>query len=536
MERRSVLIRGIQNVVVITLFVQEQVTQQIDPCYPASQPFDVPEDGIAVKHRTSHADETSEGTDQHDYLVAPVAMTRRMNQQQDKDETDRTEIQPCAEWPAHDQKSQTGNCREKQGIGRSSDPPFCVTGLTNHDHHGQNGADARGRNGTNSALGQYHSQQVVEKNGGEAPSNDQVKSSVRHDTHLSGHESRKTIRTKLKKYPLQAIKKQDSRPLPIFLDRQHVLSFQKKVLLQHNYKRMELLTPVQFSDYELIDCGDFEKLERFGKYITIRPEPQAVWSKVLPQKEWESRAHIRFVPVSSSKGEWKKLKTMPDQWEVSYALKNTVTGKSKTDPSITFRLGLTSFKHVGIFPEQAVNWDKIFTFLKNKPKAKFLNLFAYTGGASLAARAAGAEVTHVDSIKQVVTWANDNMQRSQLDNIRWLVDDALKFVKKDLRRGNHYQGIILDPPAFGHGPNGEKWKLEDNIKEMMESVLQVLDPREHLLILNAYSLGFSALVPENLLKPFAKKHGSQLDIGELYLEAASGVKLPLGVWGTLTKH
>lgn len=298
---------------------------------------------------------------------------------------------------------------------------------------------------------------------------------------------------------------------------------------------MQLLTPVQFSDYELIDCGDFEKLERFGKYITIRPEPQAVWPKVLSQKDWESRAHIRFVPMSSSKGEWKKLKTMPDQWEISYALKTSGKGKSDT-ADINFRLGLTSFKHVGVFPEQAVNWDKIFTFLKNKPKAKFLNLFAYTGGASLAARAAGAEVTHVDSIKQVVTWANDNMQRSQLDNIRWLVDDALKFVKKDIRRGNQYQGIILDPPAFGHGPNGEKWKLEDNIKEMMESVLQVLDPKEHLLILNAYSLGFSALVPENLLKPYAKKHGSQLDIGELYLEAVSGVKLPLGVWGSLTKQ
>src|SRR5690606_1537595 len=128
---------------------------------------------------------------------------------------------------------------------------------------------------------------------------------------------------------------------------------------------------------------------------------------------------------------------------------------------------------------QAVNWDKIYSFLCTKPKAKFLNLFAYTGGASIAARAAGADVTHVDSIKQVVTWANENMQKSNLDNIRWLVDDALKFVKKEIRRGKLYQGIILDPPAFGHGPNGAKWKLEDNIAEMISSVLQILDTKEH---------------------------------------------------------
>ncbi|MEO6301731.1 MAG: class I SAM-dependent methyltransferase, partial [Bacteroidia bacterium] len=233
---------------------------------------------------------------------------------------------------------------------------------------------------------------------------------------------------------------------------------------------MQLLTPTNFDDYELIDCGDFEKLERFGKYITIRPEPQAVWPKIYSNQEWEKQAHVKFIPRSSSSGEWKKFKQMPDQWTITYSPLNLV-----------FRLGLTSFKHVGIFPEQSVNWDKIHSFLKNKPKAKFLNLFAYTGGASIAAKAAGADVTHVDSIKQVVTWANENMKNSNLDNIRWLVDDALKFVNKEVRRGNFYQGIILDPPAFGHGPNGEKWKLEDNISEMITGVLQILDPKEHLL-------------------------------------------------------
>lgn len=305
---------------------------------------------------------------------------------------------------------------------------------------------------------------------------------------------------------------------------------------------MQLLSPSNFSDYELIDCGNFEKLERFGKYMTIRPEPQAVWPKIYSESEWEKMAHVKFMPRSSSSGDWKKFKQMPDQWEIKYTLgspnkesRNEKQESRNEKHELVFRLGLTAFKHVGIFPEQSVNWDKIYSFLHTKPKAKFLNLFAYTGGASLAARAAGADVTHVDSIKQVVTWANENMQKSNLDNIRWLVDDALKFVKKEMRRGNFYQGLILDPPAFGHGPAGEKWKLEDNIAEMMQGVLQIIDPKEHLLILNAYSLGFSALVPENLLNPFAQKHKSELSIGELYLEARSGVKLPLGVWGNLKK-
>lgn len=289
---------------------------------------------------------------------------------------------------------------------------------------------------------------------------------------------------------------------------------------------MDILSPEHWKDYELLDCGDFEKLERFGDFITIRPEPQAVWKKAWSNSDWEKQAHVRFVPRSSSSGDWKKLKKMPDQWIIEYHPLH-----------LKFRLGLTSFKHVGIFPEQAVNWDVIHASLKKMKaeRSKFLNLFAYTGGASIAAKAAGADVTHVDSIKQVVTWANENMTLSGLDNIRWMVDDALKFVKKEIRRGNKYQGIVLDPPAFGHGPNGEKWKLEDNIAEMMDSVLQIVDEKEHLLILNAYSLGFSALITENLFGGFAKQHHSNLSCGELFLPAKSGIKLPLGVWGRLTK-
>ena len=166
---------------------------------------------------------------------------------------------------------------------------------------------------------------------------------------------------------------------------------------------MELLTPTNWNDYELLDCGDFEKLERFGKFITIRPEPQAVWKKIYSEKEWEKLAHVKFVPKSSSSGDWKMLKTMPEQWTINYPL---------GDKEITLRLGLTAFKHVGVFPEQACNWDVIYNHLQGLDKPKFLNLFAYTGGASVAARAAGADVTHVDSIKQVVTWANENMQTS----------------------------------------------------------------------------------------------------------------------------
>ncbi|MES2836096.1 MAG: class I SAM-dependent methyltransferase [Bacteroidota bacterium] len=287
---------------------------------------------------------------------------------------------------------------------------------------------------------------------------------------------------------------------------------------------MLLLKPQHFADYELIDCGDFEKLERFGKVITIRPEPQAVWDKSLSEKEWEKQAHLKFIPKSSSSGEWKKLKPAQEQWKISYGF------EKDHKSSISFRLGLTSFKHVGVFPEQCSNWEYIFNSIKRlkTPTPKFLNLFAYTGGASLAAKAAGADVTHVDSIKQVVTWAKENQDLSNLDNIRWVVEDALKFVKREEKRGNKYNGIILDPPAFGHGPNGEKWKLEDNINEMIKGVLNLLNDSEHFLILNAYSLGFSSLILDNLLREKAKNN---LEIGELYLQATHGNKLPLGVFG-----
>jgi len=290
---------------------------------------------------------------------------------------------------------------------------------------------------------------------------------------------------------------------------------------------MFFLSPPNWKDYELIDCGDFEKLERFGKYIIIRPEPQALWAKKLSHSEWQKTAHVNFHQVGSHSGEWDKLKEIPDRWNINYAVKGQ---KAEGRRQLQFRLALTSFKHVGIFPEQAVNWDYISESisLMNVEKTKFLNLFAYTGAASLAAKSAGADVTHLDSVKQVVTWARENMELSGLKDIRWVVEDALKFVKREVKRGNKYHGIILDPPAFGNGPDGEKWHLENNIQEMMQNVFQLLDEKNHFLILNAYSLGFSSLIIENLLKGFAK---DKLESGELYLNSKTGWKLPLGVFG-----
>eukprot|EP01012_Entosiphon_sulcatum_P049122 TRINITY_DN67717_c0_g1_i1.p1 TRINITY_DN67717_c0_g1~~TRINITY_DN67717_c0_g1_i1.p1 ORF type:complete len:294 (+),score=34.32 TRINITY_DN67717_c0_g1_i1:29-910(+) len=287
---------------------------------------------------------------------------------------------------------------------------------------------------------------------------------------------------------------------------------------------IQLLAPTHWKDYELIDCGDFEKLERFGNVILIRPEPQAVWKKTLSEQDWKKTANIMFRGRSATSGEWvKKNQSIPDRWHVEY---------KNDEVAIKLRLGLTSFKHVGVFPEQAVNWDFISSSIKKfkTPQPKVLNLFAYTGAASLIANAAGADTTHVDSIKQVVTWANENQELSGLKDTRWMVEDALKFVKKELKRGKKYNGIILDPPAYGHGPNGEKWKLEDHIQEMMQDVVQLLDEKEHFLILNTYSLGFSSVIVENLIRtsfPAVKN----LETGELYLQATSGIKLPLGVFG-----
>lgn len=315
---------------------------------------------------------------------------------------------------------------------------------------------------------------------------------------------------------------------------------------------IELLTP-QWKDYELIDSGNFEKLERFGRYVTARPEPQAIWNKSLSDDEWKRRADAYFLrdKRNEERGEWRCKPQMAEQWFVEYGYKGL---------HLRMRLGLTSFKHVGIFPEQAENWNFIYDRVKclksktDRP-VKVLNLFAYTGGASLAACGAGAEVTHVDSVKQVVTWSRENMEASGLDGIRWIVEDALKFVRREVKRGKKYHGIILDPPAYGRGADGEKWILEENINEMLSLCGELLDESAgSFVVLNLYSMGLSALLARTAVQqlilggncasvnnstPPATRTGnasaesnklSGETTGELYFSDNSGKQLPLGVF------
>lgn len=291
---------------------------------------------------------------------------------------------------------------------------------------------------------------------------------------------------------------------------------------------MQVFTSDHWKDYELIDTGGLEKLERFGKYILIRPEPQAVWQKSLPEKEWEELSNARYKrskgvdPAKhefSEKGVWSLKPGIPEQWFIGYSYKAM---------KLTFRLGLTAFGHIGIFPEQANNWEYIYDFIISSHKPfKVLNLFAYTGGASLAAKAAGADVVHVDSVKPVIQWARDIMEASGLKDIRWVVEDALKFVKREVKRGNHYEGIILDPPAYGRGPEGEKWVLPDAIDEMVKLCSQLLESKYSLFMISLYSMGFSPLISDSLVKTHFGESG-QKEYGELVFTDRSGRILPLG--------
>lgn len=331
----------------------------------------------------------------------------------------------------------------------------------------------------------------------------------------------------------------------------------------------EQLTPA-FGDYELIDTGEFEKLERFGEFVTRRPEPQALWRRTLPEEEWRRMADASFLrdARSDERGEWRLRKGMPQRWTVDYGYGGM---------RLRMRLGLTSFKHVGIFPEQAANWNFIYDNCRAlgaggagcaekgacgqhaermaadvaKPGVsdtgcvsqrvaglptvpRVLNLFAYTGGATLAARAAGADVTHVDSVKQVVTWARENMELSGLEGVRWIVEDALKFVQREVRRGNRYHGIILDPPAYGRGANGEKWILEDNICEMLTSCAQLLEPQGAFLVLNLYSMGLSSTLARTAVRQ-AFGAPQQEQYGELCFTDRGDKQLPLGTYYRFTR-
>lgn len=294
----------------------------------------------------------------------------------------------------------------------------------------------------------------------------------------------------------------------------------------------EQLTP-DFRDYELIDTGNFEKLERFGRYVTRRPEPQAIWRPSLAEEEWRRLSDASFLrdARSDERGEWRLREGMPSRWTVEYRYRGM---------RLRMRLGLTSFKHVGIFPEQAANWDFIYDNClalggDGRTEApRVLNLFAYTGGATLAARAAGAGVTHVDSVKQVVTWARENMEQSGLEGVRWIVEDALKFVQREVRRGNCYDGIILDPPAYGRGANGEKWVLEEGIGEMLACCAQLLEPERAFLVLNLYSMGLSSTLARTAVRQaFGAPRTEQR--GELCFTDRGGKELPLGTYYRFTR-
>lgn len=296
--------------------------------------------------------------------------------------------------------------------------------------------------------------------------------------------------------------------------------------------------PQNWKDYELLDSGRGAKLERFGEYVLARPEPKALWDKSMSDAEWNRLAHTRFTPGAGfgkagkeDSGTWERLRNMPDQWWIRY----------NGGPKFSLRLGLTSFKHVGVFPEQAANWDYIFKqtsdiAAKTGSKPKVLNLFAYTGAASLAAKCAGADVTHLDSVRQVVTWAHENQDRSGLRDIRWVVEDAMKFAGREARRGNLYQGIILDPPAYGHGPDGEKWKLDECLFDMMKTVGKILAPGNSFLVLNLYSNGFSAILGETVVRQaFGLTSDTALESGELVIMDRFGKNLPLSIFVRLRR-
>lgn len=296
--------------------------------------------------------------------------------------------------------------------------------------------------------------------------------------------------------------------------------------------------PQNWKDYELLDSGKGAKLERFGEYVLARPEPKALWDKSMTDEEWNRLAHTRFTPGAGfgkagkeDSGTWERLRNMPDQWWIRY----------NGGPKFSLRLGLTSFKHVGVFPEQAANWDYIFKqtsdiAAKTGSKPKVLNLFAYTGAASLAAKCAGADVTHLDSVRQVVTWAHENQDRSGLRDIRWVVEDAMKFAGREARRGNLYQGIILDPPAYGHGPDGEKWKLDECLFDMMKTVGKILAPENSFLVLNLYSNGFSAILGETVVRQaFGLTSDTALESGELVIMDRFGKNLPLSIFVRLRR-
>lgn len=276
-----------------------------------------------------------------------------------------------------------------------------------------------------------------------------------------------------------------------------------------------------WKDYEVIDTSCGEKLERWGRYILLRPDPQVIWKTEKTVPEW-NRLNGHYHRSSKGGGEWEFFK-LPEEWTISYR-------------ELNFRLKPFSFKHTGLFPEQAVNWDWCSERIREAGRpVKVLNLFAYTGGATLAAASAGASVTHVDASKGMVTWAKENAAASHLEDapVRWLVDDCVKFVEREIRRGNKYDGIIMDPPSYGRGPKGEIWKIEESIYPFVELAAQLLSDDALFFLINSYTTGLQPAVLSYMLNTvIQKKRGGEVQSSEIGLPVSSnGLVLPCGATG-----
>mgnify|MGYP001602124588 CR=1 FL=1 len=274
------------------------------------------------------------------------------------------------------------------------------------------------------------------------------------------------------------------------------------------------------SEYELLDSGNLEKLERFGPYVLRRPDPQALWEPRQSSILWDTCD--AWFERKGEKGTWHFNKELPEGWEIPYG-------------GFTFLIRPTSFKHVGLFPEQIENWEWVA-----KQKAKnVLNLFAYTGGATLAVASVGASVTHVDASKTAVEWARKNAELSGLTDapVRWIVDDVMKFVHREIKRGTRYDGIILDPPAFGHGPKDELWKIEEDLVPLMQKCRELVSDTPTFVLMNGYASGYSHYAFEHLLEPLLKTHGGSVEGGELTIQEKESTRLlPAGIYARWTAN
>ncbi len=275
-----------------------------------------------------------------------------------------------------------------------------------------------------------------------------------------------------------------------------------------------------WKDYEVIDCSAGEKLERWGDYVLVRPDPQVIWDTPKSAKGWRNR-NAHYHRSNRGGGEWEFF-DLPNQWSIRYR-------------NLTFHLKPFRFKHTGLFPEQAVNWDWCGEKIRNADRRiQVLNLFAYTGGATLSAAAAGAYVTHVDASKGMVTWAKENAAASGLKDapIRWIVDDCVKFVEREIRRGNHYDAIIMDPPSYGRGPKGEIWKMEESIHGFLQLCCKLLSDKPLFVLVNSYTTGLQPAVLAYLLGVELKRYGAKVTADEVGLPVlSSGLVLPCGACG-----